>query len=186
MHPSRHLIELNEETPAKAGRRGVDQCGVICCRVERGGRLSVLLITSRDTGRWVIPKGYMQRKEKPYRCAQREAFEEAGVRGKVRKKPLGYYSYLKDHETPLTVSIHLLRLESEAAHFREYAKRQKIWISPSEAALLVEEPELQDIFRAIDADNPLTSQDRLKPHRIHGRRPQADAVVSLATPPGFT
>ncbi|MBE1509313.1 NUDIX hydrolase [Rhizobium viscosum] len=177
---------MNEESAVKTGRRGIDQSGAICCRVERGGRLSVLLITSRDSGRWVIPKGYLERKEKPYRRAQREAFEEAGIIGKVRKKPLGYYSYLKDNETPLTVSVHLLRLESEAAHFREYAERQKIWISPGEAALLVAEPELQDMFRAIDADNPLTSQDRLKPHRIHGRRPQADAVVSLATSPGLT
>ncbi len=186
MHPYRHLSELNVETPARTGRRGVDQCGVICCRVERGGRLSVLLITSRDTGRWVIPKGYLQKKEKPYRCAQREASEEAGVRGKVRKKPLGYYSYLKDQEQPLTVSVHLLRLESETTHFREYGERQKIWISPADAASLVDEPELQEIFRAIDVDNPLTSQDRLKPHRIHGRRPRADAAVSLAALPGLT
>ena len=183
MHPSRHLSELNKKTPAKAGGRWVDQSGAICCRVERGGRLSVLLISSRDTGRWVIPKGYPERREKPYRCAQREAFEEAGIIGKVRKKPLGYYTYLKDHETPLTVSIHLLRLASEAAHFREYAQRQKIWISPAEAALLVEEPELQALFRSIDADNPLTSQDRLKPRRIAGRRPVHEPAVSLATSP---
>jgi 8-oxo-dGTP pyrophosphatase MutT (NUDIX family) len=183
MHLSRHLSELNEETPAKTGRREIDQCGAICCRVERGGRLSVLLVTSRDTGRWVIPKGTLGRKERPYRCAQREAFEEAGIIGRVRKKPLGFYTYLKDHETPLTVSVHLLRLESEAAHFREYAERQKIWISPAEAALLVEEPELQALFRSIDTDNPLTSQDRLKPRRIAGRRPVHEAAVSLATSP---
>jgi 8-oxo-dGTP pyrophosphatase MutT (NUDIX family) len=174
--------------PVRAGSRGIDQSGAICCRVERGGRLSVLLITSRDTGRWVIPKGTLEKKEKPYRCAQREALEEAGIMGRVRKRPLGYYTYLKDNETPLTVSIHLLRLKNEVDQFQERAQgqkiwRQKIWISPAEAALLVEEPELQALFRSIDADNPLTSQDRLKPRRITGRRPVHEAAVSLATSP---
>ncbi|WP_281026252.1 NUDIX hydrolase [Rhizobium sp. BK529] len=169
--------------PASAGGRKVDQSGAICCRVERGGKLSVLLLTSRDTGRWVIPKGYLQRKEKPYRCAQREAFEEAGIIGKVRKRPLGYYTYLKDQETSLAVSVHLLRFKEESDRFPECTQRRKIWIAPAEAALLVEEPELQALFRLIDADNPLTSQDRLKPRRIAGRRPTADAAVSLATLP---
>ena len=178
-----HPSELNAKMPASAGRRRIDQCGAICCRVERGGRLSVLLITSRDTGRWVIPKGYLERKEKPYRCAQREALEEAGIIGKVRKRPLGYYTYVKDHETPLTVSVHLLRLKDEVNQFSERAQRQKIWISPAEAALLVEEPELQALFLSIDADNPLTSQDRLKPRRIAGRRRLHGAAVSLATSP---
>jgi 8-oxo-dGTP pyrophosphatase MutT (NUDIX family) len=183
MDLSEHPSESSAKMPARAGSRGINQCGAICCRVERGGRLSVLLITSRDTGRWVIPKGYLERKEKPYRCAQREALEEAGIVGKVRKRPLGYYTYLKDSETPLTVSIHLLRLKNEVDQFQERAQRQKIWISPAEAALLVEEPELQALFQSIDADNPLTSQDRLKPHRIAGRRPVAGAAVSLARSP---
>lgn len=183
MNLSEHRSELNDKMPVRAGRRGIDQCGVICCRVERGGRLSVLLITSRDTGRWVIPKGTLERKEKPYRCAQREALKEAGIVGKVRKRPLGYYTYLKDNETPLTVSVHLLRLKDEANQFLERTQRQKIWISPAEAAVLVEEPELQALFRSIDADNPLTSQDRLKPRRIAGRRPGHEAAVSLATSP---
>jgi len=183
MDLSEHLSELNAKIPASSGRRRIDQCGAICCRVKRGGRLSVLLVTSRDTGRWVIPKGYLERKEKPYRCAQREALEEAGIIGKVRKRPLGYYTYLKDNETPLTVSIHPLRLRNEVNQFPERTQRLKIWVSPAEAAQLVEEPELQALFRSIDTDNPLTSQNRLKPRRIAGRRPLHEAAVSLVTSP---
>lgn len=163
--------------------RVIDRSGAVCCRVERGGALTVLLITSRETGRWGIPKGAPGRKERPYRCAQRAALNEAGVCGKVRKKPLAYYTDLTDRENPLVVSIHLLRLESDAGHSPEYAQRQKIWISPAQAAQLVEEPELQELFLAIDADNPLTSQDRHKPRRIPGRRPATDAAVSLASSP---
>ncbi|MBB3656880.1 8-oxo-dGTP pyrophosphatase MutT (NUDIX family) [Rhizobium sp. BK650] len=183
MDPSDDLPESNAKMPAGQSSRKVDQSGAICCRVEKGGRVSVLLVTSRDSGRWVIPKGYLQKKEKPYRCAQREALEEAGVIGKVRKRPLGYYTYLKDNETPLTVSVHLLRFKEEGDQFPERTQRQKIWIAPAEAAELVEEPELQALFRSVDTDNPLSSQDRLKPRRIAGRRSVADVAVSLATLP---
>jgi 8-oxo-dGTP pyrophosphatase MutT (NUDIX family) len=181
MDPFDDLPESNAKMPAGPRSRKVDQSGAICCRLERGGRVSVLLVTSRDTGRWVIPKGYLQRKEKPYRCAQREALEEAGIIGKVRKRPLGCYTYVKDRETPLTVSVHLLRFKAEGDQFPERTQRQKMWIAPAEAAELVEEPELQALFRSIDADNPLTSQDRLKPRRIEDRQSVADVVVSLAT-----
>lgn len=184
MHLSEHLSELNEKISKSAIGRKVDRSGAICCRVERGGALTVLLMTSRQTGRWGIPAGNLGRKEKPYRCAQRAALDEAGVSGKVRRKPLAYYTDLSDQENPLIVSIHLLRLERDAGHSPEYAQRQKIWISPAQASLLVEEPELQELFQAIDAENPLTSQDRLKP-RVPGRRPSADAAVSLAPSPGL-
>jgi 8-oxo-dGTP pyrophosphatase MutT (NUDIX family) len=67
-------------------------------------------VTSRNTGRWILPKGNIERKEAPYLAAQREAFEESGVQGKVRKRPIGFYSYLKDGDRELQVSVHLLRV----------------------------------------------------------------------------
>ena len=180
MHITGHLSERDEKTSGSAAGRRIDKSGAVCCRVERGGALTVLLIASRETGRWAIPTGIPGRREKPYRCAQRQALQEAGVSGMVRKKPIGRYADLSDPEKPLTVSLHLLRLKSEAGHTAEYAQRQKIWISPAQAALLVGEPELQALFRSMEIENPLTSQDRLKPRRIAGRRPAHDAAVSLA------
>ncbi|MFC5757650.1 NUDIX hydrolase [Rhizobium sp. GCM10022189] len=181
MHMIAHSSERDETISASAAGRRIDRSGAICCRVERGGALTVLLIASRETGRWTIPTGIPGRREKPYRCAQRQALQEVGVSGKVRKKPLAHYADLSDPGNPLRVSLHLLRLKSEAGHCAEYAQRQKIWISPAQAALLVEEPELRALFLSFDADNPLTSQDRLKPRRIHGRHPAHDAPVSLAS-----
>jgi 8-oxo-dGTP pyrophosphatase MutT (NUDIX family) len=58
-------------------------------------RLEVLLITSRETRRWIIPKGWAEKGTKPRTMAAREAFEEAGVRGKVGKLPYGSYRYEK-------------------------------------------------------------------------------------------
>ncbi len=140
----------------------------------------MLLITNRQTGGWAIPKTSPERREKAWRCAQRVALEAAGVSGRVRKKPLCSYTDLSDPDGPLTVSLHLLRLESESGHPADYAQRQKIWISPAEAALLVDEPELQALFRSFDTCNPLMSQDRQKPRRLPGRHPAHDGPVSLA------
>ncbi|HEX2018774.1 MAG TPA: NUDIX hydrolase, partial [Aurantimonas sp.] len=57
--------------------------------------VEVLLVTSRDTGRWVIPKGWPMKNRRPHRAAAIEAFEEAGVVGKASKVPMGTYDYDK-------------------------------------------------------------------------------------------
>lgn len=72
------------------------QYGALCYRVgTENGKVEVLLITSRGTGRWIIPRGWPMRKKKPHEAAEIEAWEEAGVRGRVRKTPVGRYTYLK-------------------------------------------------------------------------------------------
>ena len=57
--------------------------------------MEVLLITSRDTGRWIIPKGWPLKGKAPHKAAAREAREEAGIVGKINKRPLGSFFYEK-------------------------------------------------------------------------------------------
>ncbi len=64
-------------------------------RNKKHGDVEVLLLTSRDTGRWVIPKGWPMEGMKAHAVAEREAFEEAGVRGTVQKEPFGFFHYEK-------------------------------------------------------------------------------------------
>ena len=52
-----------------------------------------MLVTSRGRQRWIIPKGWPHKGRAPHRSAAREAFEEAGVVGKVRRRPVGTFSY---------------------------------------------------------------------------------------------
>src|SRR5580700_8279053 len=63
----------------------------------------VMLLTSRQTKRWIIPKGWPMRGKTPHASAAREAFEEAGVIGQVAKRPIGSYSYVKGLEGGDTV-----------------------------------------------------------------------------------
>ena len=71
------------------------QIGAICYRTNETGAVEVLLITTRDSGRWTIPKGWPIENLKPHQAAEREAWEEAGVAGKAKKRALGYFTYLK-------------------------------------------------------------------------------------------
>ena len=112
-------------------------------------RLCVLLVTSRDTGRWIVPKGWPKKKVKPYEQAAREAFEEAGVIGKIAKKPFGSYHYqkrMKKNFITCAVEVFLLKTESETEDWLERPQRVKRWMPPVEAAGLVSDAGLAELL----------------------------------------
>ncbi|HEY0121119.1 MAG TPA: NUDIX domain-containing protein, partial [Rhizobium sp.] len=91
----------------------IEQYAAICYRKQpQGETVEVLLITTRESGRWVIPKGWAMDRRLPHQVAEREAWEEAGIKGKAKKKPFGYYTYLKTLDTgdrvPSIVQVHLV------------------------------------------------------------------------------
>ncbi|PWE53662.1 DNA mismatch repair protein MutT [Metarhizobium album] len=132
----------------------ITQYAAICVR-DHGDDVDILLITSRDTGRWVIPKGWGMRNKKAHQVARREAWEEAGVIGKVKKKPFGFYTYAKRLRgggiVPAIVQVHLLHVHETRADFPELGQRVVRWFNPSEAASLVKEPELRSMVRQVPA-----------------------------------
>lgn len=111
-----------------------------------GGEVEVLLITSRETRRWVIPKGWPIKGKSSAKSAAQEAFEEAGVKGKVTKRPVGAYAYdkrLKNGRLQhVRVAVFALQVDAEAKAYPEIGQREKAWMPLAEAARLVDEPEL--------------------------------------------
>src|SRR5215210_6072530 len=79
------------------------QIGALPFQVDSEGQLRVMLITSRETRRWVIPKGWPMRGVKPHRAAEREAYEEAGLKGQIGKVAVGTYGYEKRLADGLTI-----------------------------------------------------------------------------------
>lgn len=129
------------------------QFGALCFRRDPKTRaIEVLLITSRDSGRWVIPKGWPMKGRKPHEAAAIEAWEEAGVRGNVRKKPVGRYTYLKELDNgdvaPCIVDLFEIAVSEIRADFKEHGQRQLDWVSPDEAARRVREVELKSMLVA--------------------------------------
>jgi 8-oxo-dGTP pyrophosphatase MutT (NUDIX family) len=113
--------------------------------------VEVLLITSRDTGRWVLPKGWPMKGRKPHAAAAREALEEAGVKGRIGKSAIGSYSYgkrLAEGVLACTVEVYPLALERHVTRWAEQGERTLAWFSASDAAALVEEGELSSLIGA--------------------------------------
>jgi len=109
-----------------------------------------MLITSRGTGRWVIPKGWPMVGKQPYRAAEIEAFQEAGVKGLVKKKPIGSYPYSKrlpsGQERLMHVEVYPLRVTLEAVTWHEKKQRERRWFRARDAAELVDEGGLAQII----------------------------------------
>jgi 8-oxo-dGTP pyrophosphatase MutT (NUDIX family) len=130
------------------------QVGALCWRRTTKGAVRVLLITSRDTGRWVIPKGWPMRNRSDADAAAREAYEEAGVTGAVHTRPLGLYGYPKvmglGWSIPCVVRVFPLQVREMLRHYPETGQRRVKWFHPAKAARKVREPDLARLLREFD------------------------------------
>jgi 8-oxo-dGTP pyrophosphatase MutT (NUDIX family) len=142
-----------EKIAAQAGGTGGArvQYGALCWRHGSDG-VEVLLITSRDTGRWVIPKGWPMPGLAPEAAAAQEAWEEAGVDGQMNPCCIGRFGYQKvlsvSASVPCAVSVYGLKVANVAKSFPEVKARQRKWFRLKEAAGLVAEPELSRIIES--------------------------------------
>jgi len=123
------------------------QSGVIPYRLKRNGT-EVLLITSRGRGRWIIPKGVIDPGTAAIDSACKEAYEEAGIRGRASAKALGNYKYDKWGGT-CTVTVFALKVSTLLEKWPEDSVRRRRWMSVEEAAQAVEEPALRKLIRGI-------------------------------------
>ncbi|MGO4704856.1 NUDIX hydrolase [Microvirga sp. 2MCAF38] len=117
-----------------------------------GGKVEVLLVTSRETKRWLIPKGWPMKGKKPYKAAALEAAEEAGVKGAIKHKPLGYYEYWKrrtEHFDLCRVDVYPLEVSKQLKTWREKGQREQQWFDVEEAAHHVLEPALAELIRRL-------------------------------------
>ncbi|PKP84729.1 MAG: NUDIX hydrolase [Alphaproteobacteria bacterium HGW-Alphaproteobacteria-2] len=139
---------------AIAEGEGRTQFAALCYR-GTPSEPEVLLVTSRDTGRWIIPKGWPATGQSPARSAEREAFEESGATGRVSERAIGLYSYVKRQESgeavPLMVAVFALRVEALTKNYPERHERRRKWVRPERAARLVDEPELRALLRDLPA-----------------------------------
>ena len=120
----------------------------------KGDKPQILLITSRESRRWVVPKGWPMNGKSPQDAALREAYEEAGVMGRVGKVPLGYFPYHKKLDdgtvVPTMVTLFPVRVRLLKAEYPEMDERRRKWFSRKKAAARVDEPELARLLRTFN------------------------------------
>jgi 8-oxo-dGTP pyrophosphatase MutT (NUDIX family) len=145
--PKNHPPGPSNREPDREPR---SQFAAVPWRRGPGGEVEILLITSRETRRWVIPKGWPIKGVKSPKSAAQEAFEEAGVAGKIRKRPVGSYAYDKRLRNGrlqhVRVAVFALQVDNEAETYPEAGQREKRWVDVIEAARLVDEPELMVVL----------------------------------------
>ena len=129
------------------------QFAALCYRMRKG-EPEVLLITSRGSQRWIIPKGWPMAEKTPAEAALQEAWEEAGVKGKAYDRCLGLFSYTKElspkESLPCIALVYPVHVTSLEKNFPEKGQRRRKWFSPKKAAGKVSEPELKKILKTFD------------------------------------
>jgi 8-oxo-dGTP pyrophosphatase MutT (NUDIX family) len=135
---------------AKHKYHDTTQFAALPWRISEHGTRQVMLLTSRETRRWVIPKGWPMKKRKPAEVASQEAYEEAGLIGHiVGKRPVGNFHYAKrlsKGEALCQVRVFLFRVERQLDDWPEKSQRKTEWFDAEEAVSLVEEGGLAEII----------------------------------------
>lgn len=133
----------------------VRQVAVLPFRLTASGELQVMLITSRATRRFTVPKGWPMKQMSGRRAAAIEAEEEAGVTGQVLRRA-GSYRYWKRLDSGFLlvgVTIYLFAVEQVHDEWKEARERQRAWLTPHEAASLIDEPQLATLLVSLNADD---------------------------------
>ncbi len=135
--------------PRKGDGVGLLQYAALPYRLE-GRDPMVMLVTSRETKRWILPKGQPEKKLSPARVAEQEAFEEAGLVGRAHRTPHASFPSIKrlknGKEVRCRVIVYLLAVSSQVDTWPEQKQRERRWMTPGEAALLTGEPGLVSIL----------------------------------------
>jgi 8-oxo-dGTP pyrophosphatase MutT (NUDIX family) len=128
------------------------QSGALAYRVERHGKVRVLLVRTRRSKRWSIPKGELKPALSMPENAAEEAFEEAGVRGEVATASSGMYRRTKRAwygDAIVEIWVYLLRVSEQLKQFPEKGQRETKWVSCGAAAKMLREPLLAELCLAL-------------------------------------
>lgn len=129
------------------------QIAALPIRRSPTGEPELLLVTTRTTRRWIVPKGWPIKGKKNHEAAAIEAREEAGVIGKAHKKPAGRYIYWKrmnDHFVLCKVALYILDVERRLEKWAEHNQRLSHWFTLEDAAEIVDDPGLKAAIRSLE------------------------------------
>ena len=158
MEPANHVERSGGAVKSEAlFREHGKQVAALCWRTGARG-LEVLLVTSRNSRRWILPKGWLEPELTAAENAAREAFEEAGVTGKIGTHPIGHYHYLKERREgggiPVSVDVFALAVTKQLDEWPEKGRRSMIWVALDQAAAKVLEPGLRALLKDFRKQQP--------------------------------
>lgn len=130
-----------------------DQIAALPVHWDKKGKLRVLMVTSREKGRWIMPKGWLMDGKKPWRAAEIEALEEAGAVGFISSVPVGSYHYTKGlgggRKIRCRVTVYPMIVDRLKRRWKERKERKRHWFSLRKAARLVDEKDLAELLHKL-------------------------------------
>jgi len=158
-------MPVTKKNAVEKARKGetIRQVAAIPFRLDEKGGIEVMLVTSRQTRRFIVPKGWPMKGKSGRKAATIEAREEAGVVGKTLKEPAGTYFYWKRLARSfvrVNVTVFLLAVTEELGDWQEAGTRQRAWLKPADAALLIDEPELATLLKTLQGREKLENAAR--------------------------
>lgn len=148
-------LEQRKISLGQSHKTGVRTQFAALCYRRHNGKLEFCLITTRRTRRWIVPKGWPMDGATPTKAAATEAFEEAGLEGKVHALPAGLFSYVKNSEDdspdlPCVAVVYPMKVQKVHGTWPESKQRRRKWFSRRKAAERISEPELRQIILNFD------------------------------------
>jgi 8-oxo-dGTP pyrophosphatase MutT (NUDIX family) len=129
----------------RIGGRAI-QFGVLPFRRTEDG-LQIMLVTSRSSGRWILPKGWRAHGLAPHLSAAKEAFEEAGLRGATSERSIGVFRHLKTgFRREVRVEIFPMEVTEQLDDWPERFQRRRQWFNVHQAALAVSNPSVRRVI----------------------------------------
>ncbi len=135
------------------GKGDTHQVAALPVRTGANARPEILLITSRERHRWIIPKGWPMKNRSDAEAAETEAFEEAGLIGKMEKAPIGSYEYVKIDDAgngkPCRVDVYVMNVTDRHKTWPEQGERMDLWVDIDEALIILDEPDLAALLERV-------------------------------------
>ena len=138
------------------------QAAVIPVRLDSRAGVQACLIRRKNSGKWGIPKGYIERDASWKRAALDEAFEEAGLSGEIVGESIGTYVYTKG-VVSLTVVVFVMEVLDERTPWQEMRWRERRWCSLEEAGALLVGHRVWPLFDSIRSSLATMLSDPLPP-----------------------
>ncbi|MDB5529318.1 MAG: hypothetical protein JWR51_2421 [Devosia sp.] len=144
-------------TEVAASSKRLKQVAALPWRLSVDGELEILLVTSRISRHWLLPKGWPMDGKSNAQAARQEAFEEAGVTGRISKSRLAKFAYrrieLDGSTSPCVVSVFAFRVSHELPEWPEQHQRDRQWFTPEAAAAVVFVPSLAALLSLLAVKN---------------------------------
>jgi 8-oxo-dGTP pyrophosphatase MutT (NUDIX family) len=149
LHNIARLLPAGVVRAFGGSKHHIEQAGAICYR-RKGSGVEILLVGSRRNGRWGIPKGGIEKGERPWHAAAREAFEEIGVLGTCEMESIAHFFHPKaGKRLPVRVSVFMLEVGAMATSFPEKGQRASMWVSLDEAFEYVWNDGLREVIASL-------------------------------------